>query len=50
MAIQSIHVLLKSSTTDALEPLFTEQNKHLLGHLVFTLLKVSSDEEMKELR
>ena len=30
--------------------LLSDQSKPLLGHLVFTLLKVAANEEMKELR
>ncbi len=50
MAIESVLVLLKSASNEVILELLSEQSKPLLGHLVFTLLKVAANEEMKELR
>jgi hypothetical protein len=50
MATETIHHLIQSSAEDVLVELFNETNKPLLGHLIFTLLKVGTNEEMKQLR
>ena len=50
VGIHTIFYLLQSSTDQIFEELFSSTNKPLLGHLFFTLLKVSTYEEMKELR
>lgn len=50
VAVHTVFYLLQSSTDEVVEELFAAANKPLLGHLVFTLLKVSTYEEMKELR
>jgi hypothetical protein len=48
--VESLLALLKSASNEVISELLSEASKPLLGHLVFTLLKVAANEEMKELR
>lgn len=49
-AVKSITALLKSASHNVISELINENNKPLMGHLIFTLLKITANEEMKELR
>jgi hypothetical protein len=50
VTVESLLALLKSASTEVILELLSEASRPLLGHLVFTLLKVAANEEMKELR
>ncbi|XP_057368022.1 TELO2-interacting protein 1 homolog [Daphnia carinata] len=49
-SIESLLALLRSASSDVILELLSETNRPQLGHLVFTLLKVAANEELKELR
>ncbi|KZS12403.1 TELO2-interacting protein 1 [Daphnia magna] len=49
-SIESLLALLRSASSEVVLELLSETSRLQLGHLVFTLLKVAANEEMKELR
>ncbi|KAI9562923.1 hypothetical protein GHT06_010379 [Daphnia sinensis] len=50
VSIGSLLALLRSASSEVILELLSETNRPQLGHLVFTLLKVAANEELKELR
>ena len=50
VTVESLLALLKSASNEVIFELLSETNRPLLGHLVFTLINVAANEEMKELR
>lgn len=50
VSIESLLALLRSASSEVILELLSETSRLQLGHLVFTLLKVAANEEMKELR